>query len=269
MLSLLPAFTVVIVLLVSLLVVRVATVALTLTGLSRDLAQFQALSAFTGSGFTTRESEDVVSHPTRRQIVMFLMLAGNAGYILVISSVVGAFVNIKKQDDWYDAAGVRMMFLLSAVLLVFLLARSRLVSDVLWKVITWGLRRLSRLDVYDYTRLLRLSHDYIVSEILIHNQDWLAGKTLAESQLASEGVLVLGIERVDTTYIGAPRGISRIQPGDTLILYSTQEQMLSLIDRRADMLGNMQHVMAVTKHLDVIDAEQDAQDPEEATGTQP
>ena len=38
---------------VSLVVVRVATVGLTMTGLSKDLAQFQALSAFTGSGFTT------------------------------------------------------------------------------------------------------------------------------------------------------------------------------------------------------------------------
>ncbi len=41
----------------SLIVERVATVALTLTGLSRDAAQFQARSAFTGAGFTTGEAE--------------------------------------------------------------------------------------------------------------------------------------------------------------------------------------------------------------------
>src|SRR4029079_3638578 len=52
-------FTVLIVLTCSLVVVRVATVGLTMTGLSKDLAQFQALSAFTGSGFTTRESEEI------------------------------------------------------------------------------------------------------------------------------------------------------------------------------------------------------------------
>ena len=39
---------------VSLVVIRIATVGLTMTGVSKDLAQFQALSAFTGAGFTTR-----------------------------------------------------------------------------------------------------------------------------------------------------------------------------------------------------------------------
>ncbi len=42
---------------VSLVVIRIAAVGLTMTGVSKDLAQFQALSAFTGSGFTTKESE--------------------------------------------------------------------------------------------------------------------------------------------------------------------------------------------------------------------
>ncbi|MGZ3673172.1 MAG: potassium transporter TrkA, partial [Ktedonobacterales bacterium] len=41
------------VLTLSLIIERIATVALTLTGLSRDAAAFQARSAFTGTGFTT------------------------------------------------------------------------------------------------------------------------------------------------------------------------------------------------------------------------
>ncbi len=259
--GLLPAFTVLMVLFISLLVVRVATVALALTGISRDLAQFQALSAFTGSGFTTRESEDVVNHPTRRRIVMFLMLAGNAGIVLAVSSVVMSFVNIQERDDWYDAIWVRMLFLLTGVLVLLFLSRSSFVGEVLWRVNTWYLKRWTHLDVHDYMRLLRLAHDFVVSEVHVHEHDWIAGKTLAESQLASEGALVLGIERADGKYIGAPRGVSRIEPGDTLILYSSQEQMLSLVDRPADMIGNLQHVMAVTKHLNIMDEEQSAQDP--------
>lgn len=43
----------------SILITRVATVALTHTGLSRESAKFQACSAFTGVGFTTSESEKV------------------------------------------------------------------------------------------------------------------------------------------------------------------------------------------------------------------
>ena len=55
---------------VSLLVVRVATEALVLTGLSRDLARFEARSAFTGTGFTTQDSAKVTNDPVRRRIIM-------------------------------------------------------------------------------------------------------------------------------------------------------------------------------------------------------
>ncbi|MDK1031820.1 MAG: potassium transporter TrkA, partial [Planctomycetia bacterium] len=58
----------------SLVIVRVATVALTLTGLSDDLARFQAYSAFTGVGFTTSESEHVARGRVRRRIICPVML---------------------------------------------------------------------------------------------------------------------------------------------------------------------------------------------------
>lgn len=45
----------------SLLITHIAAVALTLTGLSSDIARFQARSAFTGVGFTTKEAEKVVN----------------------------------------------------------------------------------------------------------------------------------------------------------------------------------------------------------------
>lgn len=79
-------------LVLSMTVVRIASVALSLTGISRELARFQARSAFTGAGFTTTESEQVVRHPVRRRIIMLMMLLGNAGIVTVISSLVLSFV---------------------------------------------------------------------------------------------------------------------------------------------------------------------------------
>lgn len=57
---------------VSLLATRVATVILVATGMSRAVARFQARSALTGAGFTTSESEAMVNHPVRRRVVMAL-----------------------------------------------------------------------------------------------------------------------------------------------------------------------------------------------------
>jgi len=47
---------------VSLIVIRMGAVALSMTGISEDMAVFQAQSAFSGVGFTTKESESVVNH---------------------------------------------------------------------------------------------------------------------------------------------------------------------------------------------------------------
>ena len=63
-----------IVIVVSIIIVRIGAVALEMTGLSRELATFQAQSAFSGVGFTTSESEHVVSHPVRRKIIRLSLI---------------------------------------------------------------------------------------------------------------------------------------------------------------------------------------------------
>ena len=73
---------------ISYLIVRIGAIALELTGMERAKARFQALSAFTGTGFTTREAEAVINHPRRRKIVTYLMILGNAGIVTVIATFV-------------------------------------------------------------------------------------------------------------------------------------------------------------------------------------
>lgn len=65
----------------SFLITRFGSAALALTGVSNELARLQAVSAFTGVGFTTSESERIVNHPARRKILIVLMILGNAGTI--------------------------------------------------------------------------------------------------------------------------------------------------------------------------------------------
>ena len=86
--TILQVMSLLMVLVLSLIITRVATIALTLTGLTRESARFQARSALTGAGFTTSESEKVVNHPIRRRIVMWLMLIGNGGLVLVAALLI-------------------------------------------------------------------------------------------------------------------------------------------------------------------------------------
>lgn len=60
----------------SLVCVRTGAVALERTGIGPEKARFQALSAFTNTGFTTREAEEITRFPIRRKIIAILIVLG-------------------------------------------------------------------------------------------------------------------------------------------------------------------------------------------------
>lgn len=154
-----------VVVVLSILVTRVATIALTHTGLSREAARSQARSAFTGAGFTTSESERVLSHPVRRRIVMLLMLLGNAGFVTAVSTLILTFVS-----PGGGALGVKVV------------------------------------------------------------------------------ALVAGVRRPDDTWLGAPKGDTSVDAGDTLLLYGRVEAIAALDERRRGERGDRAHEEAVAEH---------------------
>ncbi len=251
----LAVFTTLIVFAVSLVVIRIATVSLTMTGVSRDLAQFQALSAFTGAGFTTQESEDIVNHPLRRRIAMHLMLLGHVGVVVAIPSLILSFVNTGDSSGRSSQLPFRFAVMSGGILFMLALVNTRYMEKLMWNVNTWGLRRFGKIHVHDYTRLLRVSRNYVISELQVRDGDWLAGHTLEQLRLANEGVLVLGIEKPNGEYVGALRGQTCLEAEDCLILYGQQESILELDDRQEGIEGNVQHLMAVTRQMDLNEEE--------------
>jgi hypothetical protein len=241
-----------IVLALSLIVTRVATVALTLTGLSEEAARFQARSAFTGTGFTTREAENVVNHPVRRRIIMLLMILRSAGLVTIILSLILSFLG--SADDTTQL--MRITWLFGGVIVLWIASSSRVLDRYMKRLIEWTLRRWTHLDVTDYASLLRLSGDYTVVEVLIKQDDWLANKQLQNCHLPREGVTILGITRDDGTYIGVPRGSTEIQPGDTLILYGMADALSELDKRRVGSEGDEAHERAVAEQQRRIDQQE-------------
>jgi hypothetical protein len=241
----------IIVLVVSLFIVRVATVALTLTGVSTEMARFQARSAFTGAGFTTTESERVVGHPVRRRIIMLLMLLGNAGIVTAVSSLILSFTGESASTGVTGTLWFRLLLLAIALAALIALSHSRLVDQWMSRGIKWALKRWTKLEVRDYASLLHLTGDYKVSELAVAEGDWIAGRSLKELGLNREGVLVLGVERNEgETFIGAPRGDTVIEAGDTLLLYGRGETLYDLDTRPTGAQGNKAHVESVARQFD-------------------
>jgi len=245
-------------LVLSLLCIRVVTVALILTGLSHEAAQFQASSAFTGVGFTTSEAEQIVNHPVRRRIILLTMRLGGVGVVTAISSLILTFVEAGETRTILT----RLSVLLLGLTLLWLLATSSWIDYRLSRLISWALRHgWSDLNVRDYASLLRLSGDYRVIEIQVQPGDWLANKNLAELNLSQEGILVLGISRANGHYVGAPTGETLVHPDDTLILYGRSPELADLDIRRAGPTGDMAHEEAILNQekLLVEQAKEDSQ----------
>ena len=221
----------------SLLVTRTASVALTYTGLSEDAARFQARSAFSGVGYTTSEAESLVNHPVRRRIVMVLMMIGNAGLVTAISTLILSFVDRGDQE----AMWIRIPVLLGGVVLILGLARVPWVDRGIHRLIEKALRKWTDLDARDYAQLLSLSGTYGVSEMAIAKDDWLAHKTIAESAIDQEGIAILGIHREGGTYLGVPGRDTQIEPGDRVILYGCATQLAELDQRCQGVEGDQEH----------------------------
>lgn len=236
--------TVLVAILVSLLIARVATVALTLTGLSRESARFQARSALSGTGFTTTEAESVVNHPARRQIVMLLMLLGSAGLVTVLATLMLSFTGTGGRE-----ALIRLLVLLVGLFALVTLAKSKWVDRRLSAMIAVALRRWTHLEARDYGALLHLAEHYAVVEIAVREGDWLAGRTLAELGLRGEGVIVLGITLPDGTWLGSPTFDTRIVAGDQLLTYGPEAVLADLDSRPAGDDGDQAHRRATEEHL--------------------
>ncbi|MDH3462646.1 MAG: TrkA C-terminal domain-containing protein [Acidimicrobiia bacterium] len=239
---------------ITLIVNRVGTIALTTTGLSYEVANFQARSALLGVGYTTSESDLVVNHPVRRRIVLSLMLVGNAGLVTIIGTVVVGFA-----DSNTDVL-VKVGTLGIGLLVILIAARSRTVDNLLARVIGWALRRFTDLEVRDYVELLDLASNYAVVELGVEADSWVAEHRLADLRLPDEGVIVLGIRRSDGIFVGAPRGHTRLHEHDTMILYGYADVLDELRHRKVGLEGDHAHTVHIP---DIAErhADEDAADP--------
>lgn len=227
---------------VTLIIGRLGSLALTATGLPREIAKFQARSALTGAGYTTNEAESIVNHPARRRIVMTLMAVGSLGSAGVIGTVIASFLNVSG-----FSSGLRRGLLLAlGILALTFIMRIPTLDRLLLRMFAGVIKRMADVDLRNYAHVLRLSGDYGISEVLVEKDDWLADKRLAELDLSHEGLLVLGIVRGDD-YLGAPKGTSRARVGDVLLIYGRGDRLAELDARRAGYAGERAHEQAITQ----------------------
>jgi len=207
---------------VSFLVVRAAAIALMMTGMDRKRAVFQALSAFSGTGFTTKEAEFVVNHPVRRRVISWLMILGNAGIVTVIITATSSIVTSKGYMLTID-----VLILLVGIYLIYRVATDKGFIRRWESFIEDKFVKSHAFEEGATEDLLHLLEGYgLVRAIITENSPFI-GNSLSESGLSEKGLLVLGIER-GKSWIPIPKAKEAIQEGDRIVVYGPLEVLRAL-----------------------------------------
>lgn len=206
----------------SALIIKVGSIALRMTGIDRETARFQSLSAFTGTGFTTTEAENIVNHPQRRRIVKALMLFGNIGIVTVVAMLFISFRGGTLNDS------LTKVGLLGIVIIVLLIASLvKGLENVLDRFIERRLSRMTQLSMGGFSEIIKLASGYGIAEVSIRAGHPLAGKKLYESDLTQSDIMVLAVKR-GIHLIPTPKANEQIEPGDRLICFGLLKNLTTV-----------------------------------------
>ena len=218
----------------SFIVVRIGAIFFELTGMPSSIAEFQAISCFTSTGFTTRESEMVAAHAQRRRIASWLMVIGNAGFITLIAAFANSLrspvflkLTIPILDKDIPASllpWVNVLIIIAAIALIyFVFYKTRLASFVADRLKNrWKDSRMAR--HVSNEELIIATGGYGVSNIHINESSAMIGRSLRNEQLSQAGITVLALER-DGHTLPNPPADAEIRLNDRLICFGKLDQI--------------------------------------------
>ncbi len=215
-------FALLLVLFLSALIIKIGSIALRMTGLDKDTAAFQSLSAFTGTGFTTSEAENIVNHRQRRKIVKALMILGNIGIVSGLAMLFLAF-----RGDTFSNAIAKMGLLGLALIVVVSFPVAKGLDNVVDTFIAKRLSKMTYFSMGAFSEIIKLASGYGIAELLINDSHSLAGKKLLETDLSQSNILVLAIKR-GFHLIAAPKADENIKAGDRLICFGHLKSLSTL-----------------------------------------
>ncbi len=203
-----------------------------LTGLPAEKARFQVISLLTGTGFTTRESEIVLSSRRRRRLARITMLFGYVFNVTIVSAFINVFLSMKIIQVGHELFG--LLIPLATVALIFIFMRVP-------KIHAWGenlLRRfadrvLDRKETFNAVMLVdHISSESIVQVTLRYIPEEYQGLTLAETRLRAEtGILVMLVERQGSKPMPA-HATTVFEPGDRLTVFGDYQTICKTFHAR-------------------------------------
>ncbi len=189
------------------------------TGLPAEKARFQVISLLTGTGFTTRESEIILSSRRRRRLARITMLFGYVFNLTIVSAFINLFFSMKRVQAEHQLSA--LLIPLGAVALIFVCMRVP-------KIHAWGDdlfvrvadRVFDRKETFNAVMMVdNIRSESIAQVTLRHIPEEYQGISLAQTQLRAEtGILVMLVERKGDKPVPA-RAETVFEVGDRLTVF--------------------------------------------------
>ena len=187
----------------------VGSIALEATGMERGKARFQALSAFSGTGFTTQEAESIVNHPQRRRVAICLIFLGNAGIVAFLILLV---LYIRAGMVWPS------LILLGIIVGGILIIIFALWSGVVDKLTNAVLALIGKRGVVPALIVLHREGDYALVRLRVKEESPFVGRGVQDAAFAKRDFVILAFKRGKRS-LPLPSIRDRLQPGDELLCY--------------------------------------------------
>lgn len=219
------------VLVVSFIVVRIGAIAFQLTGIEWSLAKFQALSCFTSTGFTTKESELITATPQRRRIASILIVLGHAGFVTMIATFANSLrppaVKLPFLSDFLSSNLMPLINLTIIAVVIYIIYRIFTNSKMARRLTDALRKRMVKRDIIksvSFEELAIATGGYGVSKVAVGDTCVILDKTLSDARLRKHDINILAIVRNEET-IPNPSADMKIIAGDELICFGKLENI--------------------------------------------
>ncbi len=211
-----------------LLVIEIFYTIFRFTGLNKEKARFQALSLLTTAGYTTTESEDVLTSKIRRKVAMFAMFLGYMFSVVIASSIISIVNGFIGKNATTNI--VNVLVIVVAILVMFFITMSESFKGWINSIIKGRIERyIAKNQQVNPLYILDTLGSYVVCEVLITNvPEDLKEKTLVEAEVRQKyDVSVLALKRGNKAKtMDVTRDI--FKPNDRVIVFSGIENIKAL-----------------------------------------
>ncbi|MGL5329917.1 MAG: TrkA C-terminal domain-containing protein [Peptostreptococcaceae bacterium] len=204
--------TFIICLIIFIIIIDIFAVLFRLTGMPIDKARFQVISLLTSTGYTTKESELIAQHPTRRKLASALMITSYVSTLTFISFLVrilsNSLLNIKSIAMLLVFITLATMFLKSPMLdFVENIIEHIIENSSLWKKINTR-----------YLNFITKHKGYSICEVYLSENHELIGVSIKESKLTDIEIKVLSVDQ-GHDFINFPYPEYVFEENDKLTVY--------------------------------------------------